>query len=693
MVRMASHEWNDDPITTSSDDQFGRNAYARRTANLIADCHSWSTSMVFGLTGPWGSGKSSMLKMVIEELTTDHRKWRVARFTPWATNNVADMMGEFYASIAEALPPRRGQAARNALGNLAHIAAPALSAIPVAGGALSGATKSGAEWLKRSPSWHSAFATAAREMEALRQPVLVVADDIDRLQTDELLAFLKVVRLLGRFDGVQYLLAYDEATLFRALQSANLVEDQSGAQRFIEKIVQYPLAIPPLLEHQIVARLNQGLSEALIADGRTSSEPARMQNIAEVFRNQLTTPRAIDRFLAQVRHHLPMFEPGEINETDVVFLTLIRVAFPTVYGQIPKHRAALLSGHTGELQPGGRGIDFIRFESDELLDGLTVVDRRECRKVLVELFPKLKRQNEFEFTSGPRRTRVCDEEYFDRYFAMGVPAHDISDALVRRAVDLASSGDQAALYDLIEHSEPAKAYLVVSKGSAYTRTLTINDRPPKLASVLAVLSQRVPDDTSTIFSVHDRIVDWCATQIATVPTTSAASAVFRVLEPLALSLALHLWEKTVREMGQPNPLWATAVDSDLCEKAVTAFVEHLHSGDAADAGANAPYWAHFLIRRGRTTELKGRIAEALATGPATTADLAARTVSVLTTIGPNSVTRMDNVDGDLWRQLAPPGADPVYYLTVDETVNRTDITWANRRRFASGRVPIPVDLP
>jgi hypothetical protein len=47
-------------------------------------------------------------------------------------------------------------------------------------------------------------------------PILVVVD-IDRLQPAELLDLLKVVRLLGRFHGVDFLLAYDERTIVETL--------------------------------------------------------------------------------------------------------------------------------------------------------------------------------------------------------------------------------------------------------------------------------------------------------------------------------------------------------------------------------------------------------------------------------------------------------------------------------------------
>ncbi|USQ76805.1 P-loop NTPase fold protein [Ornithinimicrobium cryptoxanthini] len=57
--------WTDAPITARSEDELGRAGYAVHAARLIADSHSWEDSIVFGLTGPWGSGKSSWQRSVV----------------------------------------------------------------------------------------------------------------------------------------------------------------------------------------------------------------------------------------------------------------------------------------------------------------------------------------------------------------------------------------------------------------------------------------------------------------------------------------------------------------------------------------------------------------------------------------------------------------------------------------------------
>lgn len=56
------------PIKPAGEDPFGRSAYTQQISCLVQKAHSWEDSIAFSMTGPWGSGKSSMLAMIEEQL-------------------------------------------------------------------------------------------------------------------------------------------------------------------------------------------------------------------------------------------------------------------------------------------------------------------------------------------------------------------------------------------------------------------------------------------------------------------------------------------------------------------------------------------------------------------------------------------------------------------------------------------------
>lgn len=173
--------WIDRAIRSQAEDEFGRRAYAVHAAQSIRAGLTWDDSVVYGLTGAWGSGKTSMVAMIVEEMQKD-RQWRVARFMPWATGDVAGLLGDFFVSLSSALPPDRGRQAREALGELAQLSAPAGHLVPYVGGLVSGAAKRVGVALRGPRPWDEAFDRAMVAVRTLETPVLVVADDVDRLQ-------------------------------------------------------------------------------------------------------------------------------------------------------------------------------------------------------------------------------------------------------------------------------------------------------------------------------------------------------------------------------------------------------------------------------------------------------------------------------------------------------------------------------
>jgi hypothetical protein len=111
------------------------------------------------------------------------------------------------------------------------------------------------------------------------------------------MTLLKVVRLLGRFPGVQYLLAYDDETLFRTLSSTSAVVVNDGsAERYMEKIVQYPLLVPPLLQYQQLSRLNDGLAQVARSTRRTDSGDDRLSALVHCFTHQRMAARQSSAF-------------------------------------------------------------------------------------------------------------------------------------------------------------------------------------------------------------------------------------------------------------------------------------------------------------------------------------------------------------------------------------------------------------
>lgn len=697
-------QWTDRPRERWVDDELDRVAFGKRIATRMREVHDPTQSVVFGLVGPWGSGKTSLINFATEALTKaeqDCSTWEVANFSPWAANDVESLFQEFYAALASALPPNKPGTARakKALANLIQIAAPLASALPYGGHAVTLSANKFAKYLNSRPSWTEAFNAASLQLQGLETPVLLVVDDVDRLQPDELLVLLKVVRLLGRFPGVDYLLAYDHESVVRVLSKALAnphMGDADFAGRFIEKIVQYPFEVPPLRRDQIIGRLSAGL------DGEASLEESATRGWTQfdrLFTTVLTTPRAIDRYIEQhliTRLALP---DGEFDQVDLDLAVLLRTRFPTVFSRLTSVREELISGRLDAIRVGKNG-EFERrpFDVTELLDGLGERHSEQARKVITLLFPKTCPDTEVAARGGKVAMRMAHPDYFERYVSSELSPTDVSDAEVLSAADEAASGAPDSLVRALTQLPRNRGELAFNKAKQF-----FDDRESDPSELLPVF-RAVASALAAIEPVEDprrRLVKdlraWASQLLAGIPIDEPADSVLAALELLTPSgIVYSVVDNGLRQRYESNAEdelgWIPGVTLRLAESAKVHVVSHLTQRD------DAPYIAYFrsalnfAIEHGPEESTRQAINSLLANGKASIEDLAARFVSVHSGTEPSAPSwialerpLLEESDQEIFWGLVSNRSDPWFNLPAEPHTDTSDTSWENRRKSARGR--------
>ncbi|MFF2027145.1 P-loop NTPase fold protein, partial [Streptomyces sp. NPDC058171] len=334
-------------ITRLQDDRLGRDEYARRIAARITDAGS-GPSVVFGLAGPWGSGKSSVINMIIQAIQSARPdEWSITTLTAWSAADTDALTEEFYRAIASAMP--RNDTGKKAKRMLAA-AAPVASAVGKAavqslterylgkgawqemGDAATGslADRLG-EFRFDADPFIQRFRAISDAIAAAGKNVLVVVDDVDRLHTDELLSLMKAVRLLGRFDRVHYLLAYDEHTVLDVLTGSDLARNnRPRARQYLEKIVQYPFVLPPLQPFHLEAELRGQLGGVAGHHGHSLDQPTsyRGDAVDEILdaipHIDSLTLRSINRLCHQLDTMLTLVGGREVDLVDATLLVYLR---------------------------------------------------------------------------------------------------------------------------------------------------------------------------------------------------------------------------------------------------------------------------------------------------------------------------------------------------------------------------------
>lgn len=437
----------DDPIQRPTQDRLSRRGFAARMAEAIHAVHSSETSCVFALAGPWGSGKTSVLNLARGDLPTGDSEWTVVDFSPWMVTDLEALVGDFFAALQSALGSDPTMTRR--LGDLAGQLVPASKLLKLVGLDITTALETLKEGLAPTKSLSTLHDELSKSLRSRPGSILVVVDDLDRLDAAELTLVFKLIRLVGRLPKVHYLVAFDDETVIDVLgRTAIAGDDSNRARDYLEKIVQFRFDLPPIHDRQ-AWQLLAGRLDSVIDRWEISLPQEAIERLYGAWHDyigrRLRSPRAINRFVDHVESVWPLLQ-GETDFVDVCIVTFLRTFEPRAYQLVRDSRSSL----TDEIGSSPRGarpdqtVDQVRAGWREKLEaaGLSPEGCDPMIAMLSRTFPDLasrlrtsvagRRVGDDELS---RMRRVGSAEYFQRYFHLGVvPGVDIRDSIVRKAI-------------------------------------------------------------------------------------------------------------------------------------------------------------------------------------------------------------------------------------------------------------------
>ena len=227
---------------------------------------------MLGVFGKWGTGKTSILNMVVNEINylsdNDDDSPIIVNFSPWNYTDKDNLISLFFRVLKNKLDLDKDEEKRKKIGKALtdySDALDALSLVPMIGSGLAALLKTiakaqGAE-LSKDVDIDTTKEHLEKVLDDTNQKIIVIIDDIDRLTNTQIKDIFQLVKQVGNFPNIIYVLSMDRDVVCRALES---VHDIDGAE-YLEKIVQIPFEIPALMKPQIreifLAKLNDTIKD------------------------------------------------------------------------------------------------------------------------------------------------------------------------------------------------------------------------------------------------------------------------------------------------------------------------------------------------------------------------------------------------------------------------------------------------
>lgn len=238
-----------DPITCKEHDKFGYSKDTKQLLKKILDSQSMykNSSFVIGLKGEWGLGKTSYLNL-LEESCQSESKVKVIRFNPWYSTGYNQMVSNFFNSFNTAIEDSSlSQQLEHYSQSLAN--------------ANLGWFSTCLKVILNKPT--VSFENQHKEINARIQKTekiyLVLIDDMDRLDKDEILNVIKLIRNAANFCKTVFIIAYDQQYVNNALSEAKLRDPE----KYMEKIITCPYNLPLINEEKRIQTIKGHMTSIL----------------------------------------------------------------------------------------------------------------------------------------------------------------------------------------------------------------------------------------------------------------------------------------------------------------------------------------------------------------------------------------------------------------------------------------------
>lgn len=351
-------------------DRLGFAEVADRIGGAIVDRAS-AEGLVIGLDGEWGSGKSSLLHLIERSLgkLPEAQQPSIISFRPWLLGKRDALLAGLFGDLAEkiaAVASARGDGTKatvqkakqtaetvrrfaRALGRAGEfIEAGEVVFVPMGwGGRFLRGLGTLAEKKKEDGEEGRDLAALKDEitedLRALGHRFIVTIDDVDRLEPEEVLEVLRLVRSVADFPNVVYVLCYDIDRLAEAIEASANIDDGIA---YLEKIVQLTVMVPKPEPFELRQWFSDEVSE-LVGPLPADVAERLLSVIDQEGGTQLRTPRSVVRTLDSLRFFWPALRGERIDVADLIWLQLIKDGSPQLYRWIETYVASVAATSFG----------------------------------------------------------------------------------------------------------------------------------------------------------------------------------------------------------------------------------------------------------------------------------------------------------------------------------------------------------
>jgi len=305
----------DNPILNSELDLFKRGKYALELSEIIRKTFN-SESIAIGINGTWGSGKTSFLNFIKEDLSKD--KFIIINFNPWDSINKGNLIINFFEVFEKKISRYSNNISKEIIKYSKYLTDITDNSISKVIKHVTSDYSSG--------SIAQSYSEVNKIITEINRKIIVFIDDIDRLQKEEIIQVIKIIRNTANFYNTIFIVAYDKVYISNAFQELS----ENNKSLFLDKIFQIELDLPYMdsyiLRRELVIQLKKKIGEKFYPEIEKLSSPntsGEYPMVDDYIKNMRDITRFVNLFTFQFE-----YIKDEVLFADYFNITLVKMRYP-----------------------------------------------------------------------------------------------------------------------------------------------------------------------------------------------------------------------------------------------------------------------------------------------------------------------------------------------------------------------------
>ncbi|MBR6178778.1 MAG: hypothetical protein IKQ70_13010 [Bacteroidales bacterium] len=420
----------DMPKEDANDDTFNRKIFVQDSVNKILNTDTSKGAFSFGIVSPWGTGKTSFMNFMKENIIKGrNEECIIIDFNPWLYAHNSNLITLFFDELSKNIKPLDSTLASDFIDYskiLSSIGTPETKLASTIVDLISPPSKLGDK-----------ISAINNSIKKIGKKIVVFVDDIDRLDSNEIMEVLKLIRNISNFPYMYFIVAYDKEYLL------NCIKDKTHNKEldYAEKVFQIEFVLPQIDKTTIKDAIYESTTKFLAEEDKEEFKKLIYHNDnvfakKNIINDNITNIRDVKRIVNSFKSSYSKLK-GEIDVNDLFVLEILKNKYPTVYAILDKERDRVLkqnSYNCYELFERNELLNDDLFtalsysalysitkyinENDEKLH-LRESDKGKISDILHQLFPST--------TINTSKKSINNIFHTDRYFSISILDSDLSD--------------------------------------------------------------------------------------------------------------------------------------------------------------------------------------------------------------------------------------------------------------------------